>query len=129
MRPFLEKSQAQGVWFMLHLQSYLANTEHKQKEFIKLLYNTAKYFPCTDCSNHARAYLDRYPVEYGFDISHSTPAVFIYMFEFHNFVNQRLNKPLADFNDVYEFYSTLVSSRDNGVRVSRKKPCKDCQTR
>lgn len=126
MKSTLPKAKSQGVWVVLHTQSFLATTHDKQKAFIKLLRSTIKYFPCSECSVHAQDYIDRNPPRVGNNIRYSSaPAVFVYMFEFHNFVNRRLGKPLADFSTIYEYYKNLVAERNN--QGSHRSPrCRGC---
>lgn len=114
MKAPLLKTQYQGIWFDLHLRSYIAKDLRQQKNFIKYLRETIKYLPCEKCSKHALNYISTNPPRVGTSIDHSgVPNMFVYMFEFHNYVNRRLGKSLADFQNVYEYYDNLVRTRDS----------------
>jgi hypothetical protein len=91
-----------GVWFSLHLLALAAITVSKIESFIDNFKLVISRLPCESCRDHANKYLLNNPIENYID---RDKGMFLYVWEFHNFVNERLNKPILDFESAYNMYS------------------------
>jgi hypothetical protein len=94
-----------AMWFSFHVGS--ANLPKVLSpvsiERIKSFINgIPEMVPCVECSEHARAFIERNKerinkFKFGDD-------VFRFYVDFHNYVNERLNKPLVSYEKAYEMY-------------------------
>lgn len=58
--------------------------------------------PCVECSEHARAFIENNRTR--IDNIKRGDDVFKFYVDFHNYVNQRLGKPLVSYEKAYEMY-------------------------
>ena len=93
-------------WGMLHFMSssYDNNPNPSVKSAMKnFIQSLPVFLPCKECQDHAFHFiksskdLDK--------IVENRKALFTFFFNFHNFVNQRLNKPLMKMKTALEKYS------------------------
>lgn len=80
------KKDGPGIWLVLHVLGVWADTPDKVKIYCTLARFIINYMRCEDCRNHASQYLKDFPPE-------NATSMFIWSWEFHNFVNKRLEKP------------------------------------
>lgn len=120
-----------GVWMLIHQKASIANTKEKQLEFIKFMNSVCEHFPCEFCKGHCKAYIQDHPLEKYINVyikEGSEKKIFIGMFlwswKFHNSVNQRLQKPLMNWDTAYDMY--YVSSKQEKKICS--KSCSDAGT-
>lgn len=66
------------------------------KTYIQLF---ARLYPCGDCAHHFQMLLEDYPPQTGSRNSAAGWGCFV-----HNLVNERLEKPEFDCNDIGDFY-------------------------
>lgn len=90
------------TWILLHTIS-VKISEHTYNntkgELIHILKTLFSCLPCMICMKHANNYTKSLSVN-----SIPTKEHFIkYLFDFHNNVNQKINKPLYDFNKIQEY--------------------------
>ena len=97
-----------GRWINIHTQSvrYLDRIHHEFPDYIKYELST---ITCPECHEHARIYfknnfkrLLNYLTITNDNDEFIGPA--LWTMEFHNFVNERLNKPLMNWENFYEIY-------------------------
>lgn len=94
-----------AMWFTFHVGS--ANlpkvlspvSVDRIKSFIN---GIPEMVPCVECSEHARAFIERNKeriskIKFG-------DEVFRFYVDFHNYVNERLNKPLVSYEQAYKMY-------------------------
>ena len=78
------------TWMLLHIMSFtypLQATVDRQEATLSMLRGIFVNLPCAQCSSHALTYIDKVPI----DLS-NRDNFSIWMVEFHNEVNKRLNK-------------------------------------
>ena len=96
-----------GFWFSLHngALKYPDAPAPLWKERMKnFILGIPVMLPCEKCSLHASAYIEsQYP---NLDeIVQNKDSLFTFFCNFHNIVNERLNKPTMSVKDAYELYS------------------------
>ena len=115
----ISKSQYQGIWYTLHIEAYLAKSSAEQKLFIKRLRKIVLYLPCDWCHLDATRYINTHPIVIGSVFGKpGVSSVFMYIFDFHNFVNQKLGKKVYTFDEIHPFYRDLLISRRQVVNQS-----------
>ncbi|AYV86288.1 MAG: hypothetical protein Solumvirus3_24 [Solumvirus sp.] len=103
-----------GVWYVLHSESYAAKSPEEIESFIKMLNRIISGFKCLKCRNHAEKYLKDNNISKYKERVLSTGeniGMFFYVWEFHNAVNTRINKPTVDWQTALSKFS----SPDEGV--------------
>lgn len=109
------------MWKFLHTIVESINENHYEKVYKELfghLKSICNLLPCPKCSYHAKEYLRRINT-----VHISTKNGFRNMlFNFHNEVNKRKNKPLFNIDDIgiYKEYS-LVECYNDFVKIFAKK--------
>lgn len=98
-----------GEWIVIHTLAFNAKTPEEKKSFcrnFRLIINT---FRCSNCRQHAIAYIESNPPEIHARIivekGHEDTTMFRYTWEFHNTVNKRLGKPKMSWEQAYKEYS------------------------
>jgi hypothetical protein len=92
------------VWYVMHyIAANLPRNLHEQQKVIFRAFIVCLYqlLPCRECQEHMHVYLQQY--ELGYYLSQPSGA-FIWTWEFHNAVNNRLKKPLMNLEDAYRLY-------------------------
>lgn len=74
-------------------------TEDDSKALSTYIHLFARLYPCGDCARHFRGLLEEYPPQVSSRNAAAGWACFV-----HNEVNQRLEKPLFDCNNIGDFY-------------------------
>ena len=101
-----------GVWFVFHNSARHVKNDSDKHRLMETVYETVENFRCAICHNDALAYLASHPVdpywtrinEYGEDV-----GLFEYFWEFHNYVNRKLGKPILEWDEAYALYYGEVS--------------------
>ena len=94
-----------AFWFTLHTGSvHLPQTLSpisisRLKGFIN---GIPEMVPCIECSEHARAFIEANKVR--IENLKRGDEVFRFYFDFHNFVNMRLNKPVISYEQALKLY-------------------------
>ena len=99
-----------AFWFTLHTGSV-----HLPQNLSPIAMNRLRGFingipemvPCIECSEHARAFIEANKIRV--DNMTRGDEVFRFYVDFHNFVNQRLNKPVMSYEDAYKLYKGGVN--------------------
>ena len=89
------------VIFHVYAEQINANFFIKNKSTcLNIILNICSSLPCPLCTNHALNFLK----QYNFKSIKTKEQLIIFLYKFHNNVNQRLNKPLYDFKslDIYK---------------------------
>lgn len=99
-----------GTWFCLHTLAVHATTPEKIDEFIENLKIIISNLRCLKCKEHASAYVAEHPLEPYKDLRDKNNKIIgmqKYIWQFHNNVNTRLQKPLVDWETAYAMYNTI----------------------
>lgn len=102
-----------GLWFALHLMSWEVRTTDDINYIIKFILDLSRSHPCSNCRAHMTEYLnnnDIYKYKSMKDKNGKLIGMFKYMWEFHNAVNERLNKEQFSFDDAIDTYKNLGDS-------------------
>lgn len=99
-----------AFWFSLHNGAlrYPIQASPTWKERMKhFILGIPVMVPCEKCSDHATAHLEAnyYRMD---EIVSTRSKLFEFFWEFHNFVNERLDKPKMSLDDAYKMYSGEV---------------------
>lgn len=87
--------------------AYNANDDQSKTTFINFLNLLREHYPCAKCRKHMNDYIQANPVHAHW---HHDKGFFKWSWVFHNAVNQRLGKPLVD-------YDTAEATHVGGVHV------------
>lgn len=108
-------------WIFFHTIVESINENNYQKVYKELFQNIkliCHFLPCPECSKHAKEYLKNIK-----DVNINTKENFKKMlFNFHNTVNKRKNKPIFKIEDmeIYKKYS-LINCYNNFLKLFAKK--------
>jgi len=99
-----------AFWFSLHNGAirYPIQPSPTWKERMKqFILGIPVMVPCEKCADHATAHLEAnyYRMD---EIVSSRSKLFEFFWEFHNFVNERLNKPKMTLDNAYKLYNGEV---------------------
>lgn len=81
-----DKEFGNGTWITSHLIAAWSISNKNPAIFCNCFRFIVSELPCDECRKHATNYLNSHPPEH-------SPNCFNWLWEFHNFVNKRLNKP------------------------------------
>ena len=98
-----------GVWYSIHLKAKHATTFEKKQEFVEYMEQLSREFPCMECRNHIKEYLDNNPFDIFFQMINKQQqdiGMFKWSWLFHNAVNTRLGKPYVDWETAWGMYDT-----------------------
>ena len=106
VQPTESKKMSWGepTWFFFHTLAEKIGDEHFTKvksDLLNFIFLISSNLPCPICSVHAIDYLK---TNNFYNIS-TKEQLIIFLFNFHNDVNQRKNYPLYDYNNLKEKYS------------------------
>jgi hypothetical protein len=99
-----------ATWCFLHASA--ASTDHPEA-FIKILRTLPETLPCPECRKHVLDFLERHPPE---QMVVDAQTASRYVFDFHNVVNVRLGKPLADARTVQARYGVVLPELPSAPR-------------
>jgi hypothetical protein len=123
-----------GSWFVIHTTARYADTIQKKRDFSGFMKRFCEEFRCKECSGHCQKYIKDHPIEPYFNLRspHGEEiGCFKWTWKFHNAVNNRLGKPIVDFQTAYDMYfewkgsNNVCSSncaREEEVVPSRREP-------
>ena len=103
-----KKEWGNAMWYFIHTLTYKLKDEHSDKsyEIMNLIYNICINTPCPTCSEDAKQTLNKLNMN---KIKKREDLIRV-MFEFHNIVNNKLNKTeftMKEFNNKYKKANTL----------------------
>jgi FAD-linked sulfhydryl oxidase len=90
------KSWGNGAWIFLHCISYTypeIPSKKEEKYYCSFFNNLGYVIPCPNCRKHYQEYLKQFPCS---KFLKNKSSLSKWLFELHNYVNFKLNKPLID---------------------------------
>jgi hypothetical protein len=99
-----------GVWLLIHQKAALIKNKKDQLDYIMFIKDICENFPCKFCRGHCKEYIEEHPLEDYIDVYIKENKIkqyiglFIWSWKFHNAVNERLRKPLMDWDTAYAIY-------------------------
>jgi hypothetical protein len=92
-----------ALWKKIHITAYKCNSEQLER-FSKWIWQIAKNMPC-DCKWHALKYIQDNPP---YSLDSTLPNIlFHWTWQFHNDVNERLEKPQFAYEDALSYYENM----------------------
>lgn len=115
-----------NIWYIVHGISYKISDENFLKyknEFIDLIKLLFTNLPCPDCSKDATEKLNKT----NFDNILSKDDMIKYLFDFHNYVNQKTNKSIFPYEEmkIYEninlknIYNNILIIYNNNTNIPK----------
>lgn len=103
------------LWYIIHSTSFSAREMESIQSFILTMKNICNNFPCKHCKGHCQDYIKKHPIEKEIDtvINGKRLGMFLWSWKFHNAVNQRLNKPIVNFETAYKMYD--ITDPNNAI--------------
>lgn len=98
------------MWFTLHngASKYPDNPSPIIKQRMKyFIIGLPVMIPCTNCREHATSYIEKNIPDLDIICSNKN-NLFNFFVDFHNYVNERLNKPLMCYSDAEKLYNEEV---------------------
>ena len=97
-----------GTWWLIHLKSYLTDSEDKIEEFYDFLYTIVYNIPCPMCRGNAINYIHTNDGSKYLNKRYNGRHIgmLMWMVDFHNDVNKRNNKELVSRNNVFTAYGS-----------------------
>lgn len=90
------------LWEIMHTFSFSypinPNLQHKQSAY-NFYSSISLLIPCENCSSHCKEYIYNNQPKVN-----SKEELILWVFNFHNEVNKRLNKPIYKLSDLYNKY-------------------------
>lgn len=98
-----------GIWHIYQMKAILATDEVKIKSFFEEMVWLSNYYPCKRCRNHLKKFIKENPFDIYYHVSNNGKNVgaFKYIWACHNSVNQRIGKPLMDFDTAYNLFDPV----------------------
>lgn len=109
--PTDPKRLGPGYWNYIHRKAFDARDRESQLKFIQDMKYICHGFFCTKCRSHCTEYIETHPMEEYLDVTVEVSGekhpigLFLWAWRFHNAVNERLKKPIMNFNTAYNLYS------------------------
>lgn len=91
------KEWGPGRWQSIHVTAASSVTSQKFRIFCEWIRDQIDHLPCSECTDHAKEYLEHNPPEKSED-------AFIWTWRFHNTVNRRLDKPEMEYTTAKQIY-------------------------
>lgn len=118
-----------GYWSCIHTLAFYARTKEEQLAAVYAIKMLCNKFPCENCRNHAKKYLEKHPIEKYIGIktkSGERLGLFTYTWKFHNAVNHKLDKMIVSWELAYEMYKNI--DKDDHVFEEGSSGCGSCSS-
>jgi hypothetical protein len=89
------------LWFKIHKKAMNANNYKRKKKFIKFIKKIHDSIKCSECKSHMRQYIYNEPFVDYLDMK---DGLFNWSWNFHNAVNNRINKDMVSYQDAYNMF-------------------------
>ena len=102
---FSKETWGNTVWFLFHTMAYKIKEEeftNSKNDIIYAITTICENLPCPDCSKDASNVLKKANFN---NIFNNKKSLQLYLFNFHNYINSKLNKPLFSVSELDEKYS------------------------
>lgn len=101
-----------SFWNTLHIIAY--QTTKDVNGFLSLVKQIVEKLPCESCVKDGLLYIKNHPLKkYPLSPNGDDLSPFIWMCNFHNYVNKKLNKPEISWTDTYKKFQTQPCERCN----------------
>ena len=93
-----------GYWVSWHIKSLKSDTLNKKRETARSIAIDISGFPCLKCKQHSISYVKEHPLLKSVE-SKDPLSMFNWTVDFHNAVNERLDKKLMNAEEANMLYS------------------------
>ena len=103
---FSKEIWGNNIWYLFHgIARKINENKFKQnkEDIIFILKNICNTLPCPECSRDATALINKVK----FDSINNKNDFELLIFNFHNSVNKKLNKPLFNFKEINNKYNNI----------------------
>lgn len=112
-----------GVWSCIHMEAFQAREYNDKFRFFQSLNAKFKALDCAMCQNNIPKHLSKcHPLHSKYwDFNHpkyGRIGMFLWSVDFHNLVNEMLNKPKMDLDVAYDKYNKIYLGQSD---------CQECQ--
>jgi hypothetical protein len=90
-------NQGSGIWHTIHVSSVDTDTPLKSTFFCHWVRRQIAFLPCQKCRKDAEKYLSASPPD-------TANNLFVWGWEFHNYVNEKLGKPRLTYEEAAKMY-------------------------
>jgi len=113
-----------GLWLHIHSKARRADTLEKMLLFAEDMKETADDIQCSECSNHAKKYIQEHPIEASFNIIEDGEYIgcFHWTWKFHNAVNARLRKPIVSWETAKALFGKNKHVCESGCGEKKQDP-------
>ena len=113
-----------NIWYLFHTIAYKlkeSSFDIVKKNIFDITKSICNTLPCDECSKHAITLLSKY----NFDTIKNKKDLIKFYYNFHNFVNKKLNKSIfdeekleelynkANFNNIYNNFIKIYNTNNN----------------
>ena len=124
MNPEDPKVFGPKVWNRIHTNARNAITLEQKNQFIHYFQKEMETLPCPTCRSHALQYIEEIPIDLNIIINDQEgidASVFYYTWEFHNLVNEHLNKPQITWQQACLIYKPKKIEINNHNEIQNDK--------
>jgi hypothetical protein len=103
---FSKETWGNNIWFLFHSLAHKINEdkfEFHKNNIIFIIKTICNTLPCPDCSRDATAMLNKID----FNIIRNKNDLKMFIFNFHNAINAKLQKPLFNYQDLDNKYQNI----------------------
>ena len=115
-----------GQWYTIHKIAKCATTERKKQFFVEFIDDVCEEMRCGRCKQHMIEYMQQNPFSPFWnmrDRDGSQIGMFKWTWLFHNSVNERLGKPIVDWETAKHMYYTKPPASPVGNGHYGQKVC------
>lgn len=116
---FDPRKDGRAIWETIHLLAANAETPQQRSAFIQFIINLPVLYPCKKCRLHTAQFLDKNPIS---NYTESSQLLLYWTWIFHDSVNQKLNKPLAQRFTWEQTRQKYMSECDDVYRIENNHP-------
>ena len=117
-----------GTWHTLQTMAFHARSKKDQLGFIKQMKLICNYFPCEKCRGHCKEYIKNHPLEEYLGATIEQPNIgadmalgmFIWVWKFHNSVNNRIGKNIMSWEQAFQLYANTNEQKSDCSKCSGK---------
>lgn len=99
-----------GIWNIYNIKAIQAQTEELKNAFFEEMTWLSVNYPCKKCRNHMQKFIQGNPYEMFMYIFKGNKDIgcFKFIWSLHNSVNEKLGKPLMDFETAWNLFDPEI---------------------
>tara|TARA_B100000945_G_C20349264_1_gene581392 strand:+ start:376 stop:825 length:450 start_codon:yes stop_codon:yes gene_type:complete len=96
-----KKTWGNATWYLIHTLAYKLNDESHISDLVLQIYQICDNLPCIECRDHAILLL----LKNNYKNINSKQQLILFLLDFHNAINYKLNKPKFTIEENNKMYS------------------------